>query len=221
MKQNADLGWHIWSNDAPATGLGGVAFNQPATANAQNGTDFLHAVSTNTSPNIELLESSNRFGAKLGRTGDLYPIDAGSYTMLSYRLCASGGGTMARKTSGFTTTDTQSAGFIVYSPSDEDLGVGALGQLDLLPGGQTSPVHLGNVGTLDARAGGVRGDAFGRYALVLRRGPGGGQRGRDRSEPELGLDGWRDLAEHRRGPRTCVVRNARCAPGVLLEERAR
>src|SRR6266487_2514892 len=51
MKQNTDLGWHIWSIDAPPTGLGSVAFNQPATSNAQNGTDFLHMVSTNASPN--------------------------------------------------------------------------------------------------------------------------------------------------------------------------
>src|SRR5678816_3289676 len=76
MKQNTDLGWHIWSIDAPATGLGSVAYNQPATANAQNGTDFLHMVSTNASPNLAILESSNRFSAKLGRTGDNYAIDA-------------------------------------------------------------------------------------------------------------------------------------------------
>src|SRR5215211_4993212 len=85
MKQNTDLGWHIWSKDQPPSGLTSVAYNQPATATAQNGTDFLHAVTTNTSPNITILESSNRFSAQLGRTGDRYPIDANTYTMLSYR----------------------------------------------------------------------------------------------------------------------------------------
>src|SRR4051794_32773464 len=83
MKQNTDLGWHVWSNDLPVTGLGSVAFNQPATASAPNGTEYLHMVSTNTSPNLAILESSNRFGAKLGKTGDLYPIDTATYTMLS------------------------------------------------------------------------------------------------------------------------------------------
>jgi len=29
MKQNTDLGWHIFSNDAPASGLTSVAYNQP------------------------------------------------------------------------------------------------------------------------------------------------------------------------------------------------
>ena len=40
MKQNTDLGWHIWSIDAPATGIGSVAFNQPATVAAPNGADY-------------------------------------------------------------------------------------------------------------------------------------------------------------------------------------
>lgn len=153
MKQNTDLGWHIFSNDAPPTGLTTVAYNQPATSTAPNGTEFLHAVSTNASPNITLLESSNRFGAKLGRTGDLYPIDAATYTMLSYRLCASGGGTMARKTVGFTATDLNSTAYIVYSPSDADLGVGALGPVATFAGCQIYTVDLVNVGKLDVGAG--------------------------------------------------------------------
>jgi hypothetical protein len=147
MKQNTDLGWHIWSKDLPQSGLTSVAYNLPSTV--LNGTDFLHAVSTNASPNITILESSNRFGAKLGRTGDSYAIDANTYTMLSYRLCASGGGTMARKKVGFTSTDLNSTAYIVYSPNDSDLGVGALGPVATFAGCQIYTVDLNAVGKLD------------------------------------------------------------------------
>jgi hypothetical protein len=154
MKQNTDLGWHIWSKDAPPSGLTSIAYNQASTA--LNGTDFLHAVSTNTSPNITILESSNRFGAKLGRTGDAYAIDASTYTMLSYRLCASGGGTVARKSSSFSAfsaAETNSVAYVVYSPSDSDLGVGALGPIATFAGCQIYTVDLVNVGKLDVGAG--------------------------------------------------------------------
>ena len=112
MTQNTDLGWHIWSIDQPLPGIGSVAFNQPATATAPNGTAYFHGVTTNTAPNIELLQSNNPFSAKLGRTGDLFPIDAGAYKTLAFRMCVTGSGTPPR--GGFGPAFGQSTGYVIW-----------------------------------------------------------------------------------------------------------
>jgi hypothetical protein len=113
MKQNTDLSWHIWSIDLPSNGLTGVAFNQ---SNA-NGADLFRATSTTSDPFVELLQSSNRFSAKLGRTGDLYPIDTTKYRLLSYRMCLSGSGLNIATT---TTISPASAAFLLWTPNDAD-----------------------------------------------------------------------------------------------------
>src|SRR5687768_1126248 len=86
MRQNTDLSWHVWSIDETRHRLSGVAFNQ-----ASNGSsDMFHAVSTTTNPIVEILQTSNPFSAKLGRTGDNFPIATSKYQRLSMRMCLSG-----------------------------------------------------------------------------------------------------------------------------------
>ncbi len=114
MTKNTDLGWHLWSIDQPASGLSNIGFNQ---ANA-NGSGLFHGVSSNAAPNFYLLESSNRFSAKLGRTGDNFPVDATKYKLLSMRMCQSGSGVNVPGGS----VNGNSTAFVVWSPNDADQG---------------------------------------------------------------------------------------------------
>ena len=120
MKQNTDLGWTVWTNDVTHSGLSGVGFNQPATGGAPNSADWFRAVSTNTVPNFYLLDASNRFSAKLGRTTDNFPINANTYRLLSFRMCLSGSGVASRKATPVA-ADQSSVAYIVYSPDDPDI----------------------------------------------------------------------------------------------------
>ncbi|HUQ70663.1 MAG TPA: hypothetical protein VM165_14130, partial [Planctomycetaceae bacterium] len=113
MKQNTDLSWHVWSIDAPPNGLNGVSFN---VANAAlKSSDLFHAVSTNANPILELLQTSNGFSAKLGRTGDNFPISTAKYQRLSVRMCLSGPGLNSPTAS---PSNTASAAFLLWTPNE-------------------------------------------------------------------------------------------------------
>lgn len=118
MRQNTDLSWHVWSIDLPATGMTGVAFNQ--TSNGS--TDMFHAVSTSNNPNdltssnpiLEILQTNNEVSAKLGRTGDNFPIDTSKYKQLSMRMCLSGSHLLNPPNG--APTNPNSAAFIYWWP---------------------------------------------------------------------------------------------------------
>jgi len=76
LSQRTDLGWWIFGVDQPASGLTNVQF-----ANGE-----FTATTTNAGPNVFLLDTGNPNAAKIGRIGTNYPIDAGTYRFIAFRM---------------------------------------------------------------------------------------------------------------------------------------
>src|SRR6185295_12424331 len=76
MNERSDLSWMMHSIDQPAANLANITFS---------GSVF-SATSTNTDPNIYILETGNPFANLLGRIGNVFPIDANLYRTFAIRM---------------------------------------------------------------------------------------------------------------------------------------
>ncbi len=76
MKQLTDFGWFLYGVDQPASNLSNISFN---------GGVFSATTATN-DPILFLLDTPIPGTAPIGKTGANFPIDAGKYTILAFRM---------------------------------------------------------------------------------------------------------------------------------------
>src|SRR5688500_16858975 len=76
MAERTDLGWFHSSVDQPPSNLTNVTFSAGR----------FSATATTSDPNVWILETGIPPSARLGKTGDNYPIDASNYRVLAVRM---------------------------------------------------------------------------------------------------------------------------------------
>jgi hypothetical protein len=84
MNQWTDISWWAYANDGPLPDLSGVAYGT-CTGGGLTSTCF-KATTATSQGNIWILETGNPTSARVGKTGDNFPIDANTYQTVAVRM---------------------------------------------------------------------------------------------------------------------------------------